>query len=48
MNTWNGFRVRISKNKTIDRDLQQQITKEKEYLIQVLIRLVAIVNFLAK
>ncbi|XP_047064701.1 uncharacterized protein LOC124672527 [Lolium rigidum] len=48
MNTWNEFRVRLSKNKTIDSDLQQQITKEKERLRQVLIRLVSIVKFLAK
>ncbi|KAI4985862.1 hypothetical protein ZWY2020_018492 [Hordeum vulgare] len=37
MNTWNEFRVRLSKSKTIDKDL-----------IQVLIRLVSIVKFLAK
>lgn len=48
LNTWNEFRVRLSKNKTIDSDLQQQITKEKERLRQVLIRLVSIVKFLAK
>lgn len=48
MNTWNEFRVRLSKNKTIDKDLQLQIAKEKEHMRQVLIRLVAIVKFLAK
>uniref|UniRef100_A0A8I6WER2 TTF-type domain-containing protein n=1 Tax=Hordeum vulgare subsp. vulgare TaxID=112509 RepID=A0A8I6WER2_HORVV len=45
MNTWNEFRVRLSKSKTVDKDLQQQITKEKQHLRQVLIRLVAIVKF---
>uniref|UniRef100_A0ACD5WTC6 Uncharacterized protein n=1 Tax=Avena sativa TaxID=4498 RepID=A0ACD5WTC6_AVESA len=48
MNTWNEFRVRISKNKTIDKDLHHMISKEKERMRQVLIRLVAIVKFLAK
>jgi hypothetical protein len=28
MNTWNELRMRLSKNKTIDDDLQREISKE--------------------
>uniref|UniRef100_J3LPI7 Uncharacterized protein n=1 Tax=Oryza brachyantha TaxID=4533 RepID=J3LPI7_ORYBR len=48
MNTWYDLRLRLSKNKTIDDELQREIAKEKERWKQVLIRIVSSVKFLAK
>ncbi|KAI4976037.1 hypothetical protein ZWY2020_049644 [Hordeum vulgare] len=48
MNTWNEVTLRLSKNKTIDDDMQREIAKEKERWRQVLVRIVSAVKFLAK
>uniref|UniRef100_A0ACD5VFM8 Uncharacterized protein n=1 Tax=Avena sativa TaxID=4498 RepID=A0ACD5VFM8_AVESA len=48
MNTWNEVRQRLSKKATIDKELQQEIEKEKKRWREVLIRIIAAVKFLAK
>ncbi|XP_066314110.1 uncharacterized protein [Miscanthus floridulus] len=48
MNTWNDLRIRLSKNKTIEDEMQREIAKEKERWRQVLVRIVSAVKFLAK
>ena len=48
MNTWIDLQIRLRKNETIDKNIQEQISKEKIHWKQVLIRIIAIVKCLAK
>ena len=48
MNTWIDLQNRLRKNETIDKNIQEQIFKEKIHWKQVLIRIIAIVKCLAK
>ena len=48
MISWNELKNKLSKHETVDKELQHQISKEKERLRQVLLRIVAIVKFLGK
>jgi hypothetical protein len=48
MESWNELRVRLSKNETIDKELQHEMTKEKERIRQVLLIIVVVLKFLGK
>ncbi|KAK8322942.1 hypothetical protein V6Z11_A12G203500 [Gossypium hirsutum] len=47
MNTWNEITIRLDKNKTIDKSLQEQLMKEKERWRQVLLRIFSTMKCLA-
>ncbi|KAL5560396.1 hypothetical protein UlMin_036607 [Ulmus minor] len=48
MNSWFDLELGLLKNRTIDKDLQEQKNKEKEHWRQVLIIIIAVVKNLAK
>lgn len=48
MSTWLDLRIRLKKNETIDKNIQEQINKEKEHWKKVLQRIIYIVKYLAK
>ncbi|KAK2657934.1 hypothetical protein Ddye_010986 [Dipteronia dyeriana] len=48
MSTWIDLQIRLKKNETIDKSVQEQITKEKNRWRDVLIRIIAVVKYLAK
>ncbi|XP_057790726.1 uncharacterized protein LOC131007828 [Salvia miltiorrhiza] len=48
MNSWYELKMRLGKNETIDKDLQREISKEKDRWRQVLIRIIAAIKCLSK
>jgi len=48
MKTWNEMLVRLETSQTIDKELQREVRKEKERWRLVLIRIIAVMNCLAK
>jgi hypothetical protein len=48
MNDWVDLKMRLLKNKTIDKNIQEQINIEKDYWKRVLLRIIAIVKNLGK
>lgn len=45
---WYDLRLRLQKNKTIDKETQKQIEKEKNRWRKVLLRIIVVVKFIAK
>jgi hypothetical protein len=48
MNKWNELKTSLQKEEIIDKEVQTQITKDKARMMQVLLRILAIVKFLGK
>jgi hypothetical protein len=48
MNDWVDLEMRLLKNKTIDKNIQEQINREKDHWKRVLLRIIAVVKNLGK
>jgi hypothetical protein len=48
MNDWIDLEMRLLKNKTIDKNVQEQINREKDHWKKVLLRIIAIVKNIGK
>ena len=48
MNTWIDLELKLLRNKTIDKNVQEQIKKEKYHWKKVLLRIIAVVKNLGK
>ena len=48
MNAWIDLEMRLVKNKTIDKHVQEQINKDRERWRNVLLRIIAVVKTLGK
>ncbi|KAK2656538.1 hypothetical protein Ddye_009590 [Dipteronia dyeriana] len=48
MSTWIDLQIILKKNETIDKNIQEQITKEKNRWKEVLVRIIVVVKYLAK
>ena len=48
MNAWIDLEMRLLKNKTIDKNFQEQVNKEKDHWKKVLLRIIAVVKNIGK
>ena len=48
MSKWIELQMRLKKNETIDKSVEEQINKEREHWQQILVRIIALVKSLAK
>jgi hypothetical protein len=48
MNDWINLEMRLLKNKTINKNVQEQINKEKDHWKNVLLRIIVIVKNIGK
>ena len=48
MDKWIELETRLIKKNTIDTDIQEQINKEKERWVKVLVRIITIIEYLSK
>ncbi|KAK3230222.1 hypothetical protein Dsin_002103 [Dipteronia sinensis] len=48
MSTWIDLQIRLKQNETIDKNIQEQITKEKNHCKEVIVRIIVVVKYLAK
>ena len=48
LKTWNETRIRLNKNETIDKELQEMIKKDTEHWKEVIVRIIVVVKCLAK
>jgi len=48
MNVWIDLEMRLSKDKTIDKHVQEQINRDKEHWRKVLLRIIVLINTLGK
>ncbi|KAI3524212.1 hypothetical protein L1887_02864 [Cichorium endivia] len=48
LRTWTEIRIRLNKNETIDKELQEMIKKDTEHWKDVMVRIIAVVKCLAK
>ncbi|KAL6549174.1 Gelsolin y domain [Orobanche hederae] len=47
LRAWNELRVRLSRNQTIDKELQEQIKKDTDHWRDVMVRIISVVKRLA-
>ncbi|XP_052624957.1 uncharacterized protein LOC128132433 [Lactuca sativa] len=48
LRTWNETRIRLNKNETIDKEIQEMIKKDTEHWKEVMVRIISVVKCLAK